>query len=254
MELARVLVVDASRLGREGLEVVLAAHVEQVITVTSAAEALRILERIPELSLVIAAVPPGHVDTDALLARIVRRPPPRPRLILVESQAGELEALRAAGLGADGYLAKPVLFRDILRVLRGAEPGARAEVAYRVRSQPVGLAVQRGGSVDRRSEGETLAWAIDDLSMTGAVHRDPAPARGRGRAAPRARAFGRRDRGAGARGARPGALLGARGRRGRPVRPLRRGPRGAPARLHRRAPSGRRGGARAAPLERGLGA
>jgi CheY-like chemotaxis protein len=168
VDLARVLVVDGSRLGREGLEIVLGAHVEQVLTAASAAEALRLLERIPDISLVIASVPPGHVDTDALLARIVRRPAPRPRLILVESHPGEIEALRAAGLGADGYLAKPVLFRDIQRVLRSAEPGSRAEVAYRVRSQPVGLALPRETRADRRSEGAGVVWAIDDLSMTGA--------------------------------------------------------------------------------------
>jgi DNA-binding response OmpR family regulator len=168
MDLMRVVIVDESQLGREALEAVLSAHVEQVLSAKSAAEGLALVERVHDVSLVIACVPLGHVDSDALVARIVRRPEPRPRLILVEARPGELQGLRFADLGADGYLAKPIMFRDITRVLKRAQQGDAAEIAYRVRTEPVGFAVRCSTSKDKRSEVSHLAWAIHDLSMTGA--------------------------------------------------------------------------------------
>lgn len=168
MELTRILIVDESQLGREALEAVLSAHVEQVLSAKSAAEGLALVERVHDVSLVIACVPLGHVDTDALVAKIVRKPEPRPRLILVEASPGELESLRFADLGADGYLAKPIMFRDITRVLKRAQQGEAAEIAHRVRTEPVGFAVRRTIGSDKRSEVSHLAWAIHDLSMTGA--------------------------------------------------------------------------------------
>jgi CheY-like chemotaxis protein len=168
MELTRVVIVDESQLGREALEVVLSAHVEQVLSTKSAAEAIALVERVHDVSLVIACVPLGHVDTDALVANVVRRPEPRPRLILVEARPGELESLRFADLGADGYLAKPIMYRDVTRVLKRSQQGGAAEIAHRVRTEPVGYAVRRSPAKDKRSEVSHLAWAIHDLSLTGA--------------------------------------------------------------------------------------
>lgn len=168
VDLNRVLIVDESRLGREALEAVLSAHVEQVLSAKSAAEGLAIVERLQDLSLVVACVPLGHVDSDALVARVVRRAEPRPRLILVEARPGELENLRFADLGADGYLAKPILFRDITRVLKRTQQGTLAEVAFRVRTEPVGHALRRTVTTDRRREVSHVTWAIHDLSLTGA--------------------------------------------------------------------------------------
>jgi CheY-like chemotaxis protein len=168
MDLSCVVVVDESQLGREALEAVLSAHVEQVLSAKSAAEGLALVERVHDVSLVIACVPLGHVDTDALVAKVVRRPEPRPRLILVEARPGELQNLRFADLGADGYLAKPIMFRDITRVLKRSQPGGAAEIAIRVRTEPVGYALRRTTGNDKRSEVSHLAWAIHDLSMTGA--------------------------------------------------------------------------------------
>jgi CheY-like chemotaxis protein len=168
VELTRVVVIDSSQLGREALEAVLSAHVEQVLSAKSAAEGIALVERAHDVSLVIACVPLGHVDTDALVAKIVRRPEPRPRLILVEARPGELQDLRFADLGADGYLAKPILFRDVTRVLKRAQPGDAAEIAHRVRTEPVGFAMRRSTAKDKRAEVSHLAWAIHDLSITGA--------------------------------------------------------------------------------------
>jgi CheY-like chemotaxis protein len=168
MELTRVLVVDESQLGREALEAVLSAHVEQVLSAKSAAEGLALVERVHDISLVIACVPLGHVDSNALVARVARRPEPRPRLILVEARPGELQNLRFADLGADGYLAKPIMFRDITRALKRTQQGDAGEIAYRVRTEPVALAVRRAVSKDKRADVSHLAWAIHDLSITGA--------------------------------------------------------------------------------------
>jgi hypothetical protein len=126
------------------------------------------VQRVHDVSLVIACVPLGHVDTDALVANVVRRSEPRPRLILVEARPGELESLRFADLDADGYLAKPILYRDITRVLKRAQQGGAAEIAHRVRTEPVGFALRRSLEKDKRSEISHLAWAIHDLSLTGA--------------------------------------------------------------------------------------
>ena len=168
MEITRVVVVDSSQLGREALEAVLSAHVEQVLSAKSAAEGIALVERVHDVSLVIACVPLGHVDTDALVAKVVRRPDPRPRLILVEARPGELQDLRFADLGADGYLAKPIMYRDVTRVLKRTQQGGAAEIAHRVRTEPVGYAVRRSTEKDKRSEVSHLAWAIHDLSVTGA--------------------------------------------------------------------------------------
>ncbi len=168
MDLTHVLVIDESQLGREALEAVLSAHVEHVLSAKSAAEGLAIVERLHDLSLVVACVALGHVDTDALVARILRRPEPRTRLILVEARPGELESLRFADLAADGYLAKPIMFRDITRVLKRTQQGTPAEVAHRVRTEPVGYALRRSLAADRRREVSHITWAIHDLSMTGA--------------------------------------------------------------------------------------
>ena len=169
LELTRVLIVDESQLGREALEAVVSSHVEQVITAKSAAEGLAIVDRVHELSLVVACVPLGHVDTDALVARVVKKPEPRARLILVESKPGELDNLRFADLGADGYLAKPIMFRDITRVLKRAQQGGAAEIAYRVRSEHVGYATRRATAAERgKRDFAHSAWAIHDLSVTGA--------------------------------------------------------------------------------------
>jgi DNA-binding response OmpR family regulator len=168
MELTRVLIVDDSQLGREALEAVLSAHVEHVLSAKSAAEGLAIALRLHDLSLVVACVPLGHVDTDALVAGVVRRAEPRPRLILVEARPGELSDLRFADLGADGYLAKPIMFRDITRVLKRTQQGAPAEVAFRVRTEPIGFALRRSLAADRRRESSHVTWAIHDLSITGA--------------------------------------------------------------------------------------
>jgi CheY-like chemotaxis protein len=168
MDLTRVLVVDDSQLGREALEAVLSSHVEQVITATSAAEGLALAEQHPDLSLIVACVPLGESDTDALAAHVVSRPAPRPRLILVEARAGDLDNLRFADLGADGYLAKPILYRDIMRVLKRTQDGSSAEPAFRVRSLPVGYALRRSLDSSRKSEVSRVTWAIHDLSVTGA--------------------------------------------------------------------------------------
>ena len=169
IELTCVLIVDDSQLGREALEAVIASHVERVITAKSAAEGLAIVERVHDISLVVACVPLGHVDTDALVARVVKKPEPRPRLILVEAKPGELENLRFADLCADGYLAKPILFRDITRVLKRTQQGGAAEIAYRVRSEYVGYATRRATAAERgKRDFAHTAWAIHDLSVTGA--------------------------------------------------------------------------------------
>lgn len=169
LELTRVLIVDESQLGREALEAVIASHVEQVITAKSAAEGLATVERVHDLSLVVACVPLGHADTNALVACVVKKPEPRARLILVEAKPGELENLRFADLGADGYLAKPIMFRDITRVLKRTRQGGAAESGYRVRSEYVGYATRRATAAERGKRAFAhAAWAIHDLSVTGA--------------------------------------------------------------------------------------
>ena len=53
-------------------------------------------------------------------------------------------------------------------MLKRTQQGTPTEVAYRVRTEPVGVALRRSLGADRRREVSHVTWAIHDLSVTGA--------------------------------------------------------------------------------------
>ena len=168
-ELDRVLVFDPNETGREGLAAVLGSHCGEVICASEASDARRVIDAHPDLSLVIAAIELPATGGLHLLGELARRER-RPRVVVVTSRPLRDEELAVADLGADGYLAKPILFRDIARVLKAAA-GTAAKAAQRIRSRAVGVAVLEdaaSGSDSRRESSSQMAWDIHDLSITGA--------------------------------------------------------------------------------------
>ena len=169
IDLVRALVVDPSELGRGALAAVLEPRCPEVVQAASCPEAIEVLRANPDFSLVVAEVALPDPAGLELLAWIAEMPAPRPQVLIVTARAVDGEDLRAADLGADGYLTKPVLFRDIARVLKRSQ-GAFTSAARRVRSRPVGTAyLVEARSGDFRSEEQShMAWDIHDLSLSGA--------------------------------------------------------------------------------------
>ncbi len=168
MQLAKVLVVDASDAGRDTLQAVVSPHCEEVFSAATCAEAKLLLAAHPDLALIVAEVALPDREGIDLLAFVSCLDEPRPRVVIVTARPSELEDLRSADLGADGYLAKPIFFRDIARMLKQTQGGV-VQAAYRVRSRAVGHALLLNEQLGTTSETRAhLAWDIDDLSVSGA--------------------------------------------------------------------------------------
>ena len=168
-ELERVLIIDPSKLGQEALSAVLEPRCQVVLLAESARAGKALISANPDLSMVLADVEMQDPDTREMLGAVASLPEPRPHMIIVTSRPSEQDALGASDLGVDGYLTKPVLFRDITRALKQSQ-GELQKAAHRVRSTPAGVAFMiEGASSDRRSETlSRMAWDIHDLSITGA--------------------------------------------------------------------------------------
>ena len=168
-DLDRVLIIDPSKLGQEALSAVLEPRCQVVLLAETARAGTGLISANPDLSMVIADVSVQDPDTRDMLGAVAALPEPRPHVIIVTSRPSEEDALGASDLGIDGYLTKPVLFRDITRALKQSQ-GELQKAAHRIRSTPAGVAFMiEGGSADRRSESLShMAWDIHDLSVTGA--------------------------------------------------------------------------------------
>lgn len=173
MGLQRVLIVDDTAASREGLEAALTSHCAQVVTAESCAQARDALAKMDDVSLVLVEAKLPGEDGFSLLAHVAHvaglagTPPP---VIMVAARPDEAEQKRAAELGALGYLAKPVTFPDISRILR-ASTGTVQKAAPRVRSRPLGTAFlvdPRAEGDSRREQAPAAVWDIQDLSITGA--------------------------------------------------------------------------------------
>jgi DNA-binding response OmpR family regulator len=168
---AAVLVVSPSSVLRELLRRILLLHGYEVGLAGSCEEALDDAERRPGLALLLcdAALPDGSgLD---LLRAVRQRARPAPDAILITGRPDVDEARRARELGAIGYLAKPIAFRDIARALY-ARAGSLADRPPRRRH------VGRACPVDAASEGEhvpQVLWLLRDVSTTGAFLDTDAP-------------------------------------------------------------------------------
>lgn len=177
--LDKVLVVDDSKIARDTLCSILAAHCDEVIEADGVCGATEILKSRAGLSLVICESSLSDGDPGDLLMALGDIEGDKPNLVVIASRPDEEEARRFEQLGATAYLSKPISFVDLSRALRASNQRL-PEVTRRIHSKPVGTALvfDDEGSGDSRCEVAThLIWDIDDLSVTGAFLETHGPVR-----------------------------------------------------------------------------
>jgi CheY-like chemotaxis protein len=178
--LTKVLVVDESKSSRETLCSVLSAHCEQVIEATGIADAHRQLESTSGFSLVVTEAVLTDGDAGDLLMEVGTLSGPKPAVVVVASRPSPDEAKRVVELGALAYLAKPISFLDLSRVLKRAKKDL-VEVAPRIVRKSLGTALvleEDGAKGDRRREvASHVLWDIHDISATGAFLETRGPVR-----------------------------------------------------------------------------
>ena len=170
LRLSKVLVVDGSVALRQSLETILSAHCEEVLTASGCREGKQKVAEHPDLSLVLSDVVLPDGDGFEVLEYVASLDEAKPQVILLSGRRMEEDATRAVEAGAIGFLAKPISFRDISRVLRQTER-ATWNAARAVRRRSLGSAFlidSRTKADPRREELSHLAWDIRDVSINGA--------------------------------------------------------------------------------------
>jgi CheY-like chemotaxis protein len=151
------------------LSAVLSPHCGEIVTAADAAAARRRLREHADFALVLCDVILPDANGFELLDEILALEAPRPEVILMTARPDREDARRARALGAIGYLAKPISFRDIAQILRDAE--GKRKAAPRVRRRPLGRAyvTSTPGAAGRGApRGAGSVWDIRDMSMSGA--------------------------------------------------------------------------------------
>jgi DNA-binding NarL/FixJ family response regulator len=130
--LIRVLVVDDHPLFREGLAALLQGEPD-IALVGEADEGREAVERFralqPDVTLIDLQMP-GLSGIEAM--QVIRREFPRARFVVLTTYSRDAQVLRALHAGADGYLLKSSLRKDLLATIRAVHDGRKsvsAEVA-----------------------------------------------------------------------------------------------------------------------------
>jgi CheY-like chemotaxis protein len=159
-----ILLVDSSTTGREMLSCLLAPHCTRVVAVSTAAEALKALERHDDIGLVLCdAVLPDQAGFE-ILARARALPSRKPEVVLISPWWIPADAQRAEDEGALGYLVRPLSLRDIARLwkMRGLKTQGLPPRTERRPLAKVWL-------LDPRERGRAVVcWDLYDVSTTGA--------------------------------------------------------------------------------------
>ena len=178
--LKKVLVVDEAKSSRETLCSVLSAHCQEVIEASGIGEAHEVLENESGFSLVVTEAVLTDGDAGDLLMEVGTLSGPKPVVVVVASRPSPEEAKRVQELGALAYLAKPISFLDLSRVLKRAKKDL-VEVATRVLRQPLGTALvldeETSQGDSRREVASHVLWDIHDISTTGAFLETRGPVR-----------------------------------------------------------------------------
>jgi CheY-like chemotaxis protein len=176
IRLSHVLIATGSSVLREMLRIVFESHAQGVTTAADLQDARAAVTATPTPELVVCDVDLGEGDGFRLLDH-VRSLESAPQFILVTSRPSDEEGRRALELGATGYLAKPICFLDIARVLR------RGGGAWNDRRMPRRYGIGRACLLDEasyyeradREDGTQLRWYYRNVSVSGAFVETDSP-------------------------------------------------------------------------------
>lgn len=131
----RILVVDDHPVVRAGIETFVRGQGDMTI-VAQAANGREAIQQFrthhPDVTLMDIQMPEMN-GLDALIA--IRNESPEARLIMLTAYAGDAQVMRAIKAGAQGYLLKNTLHRELLDTIRAVHTGKKAlsaEVSYEV--------------------------------------------------------------------------------------------------------------------------
>jgi DNA-binding NarL/FixJ family response regulator len=131
----RILVVDDHPIVRAGIESLMTGHADMII-VAQAANGREAIQHFrthhPDVTLMDIQMPEMG-GLDALMA--IRNESPEARIIMLTTYAGDAQVMRAIKAGAQGYLLKSALSRELLDTIRAVHAGKKAlsaEASYEV--------------------------------------------------------------------------------------------------------------------------
>ena len=131
----RILVVDDHPVVRAGIQALITGHADMVV-VAQAANGREAIQHFrthhPDVILMDIQMPEMN-GLDALMA--IRNESPQARIIMLTTYAGDAQVMRAIKAGAQGYLLKNALHRELLDTIRAVHTGKKAlsaEASYEV--------------------------------------------------------------------------------------------------------------------------
>ena len=131
----RILVVDDHPIVRAGIEALMTGHPDMII-VAQAANGREAIQHFrthhPDVTLMDIQMPEMG-GLDALIG--IRNESPGARIIMLTTYAGDAHVMRAIKAGAQGYLLKSALSRELLDTIRAVHAGKKAlsaEASYEV--------------------------------------------------------------------------------------------------------------------------
>src|SRR3974390_942656 len=131
----RILVVDDHPVVRAGIETLVLGH-KDISVVAQAANGREAIQQFrshhPDVTLMDIQMPQMN-GLDALMT--IRNESPEARIIMLTTYAGDAQVMRAIKAGAQGYLLKSALSRELLDTIRAVHAGKKAlsaEASYEV--------------------------------------------------------------------------------------------------------------------------
>ncbi len=112
-----ILIIEDADTCRETLEIALSAiNGYAVFTFSTAEDALRELQRVNPVAVVTDLHLPG-MDGFDLITQILRRPAPRPAILVISGDTDPATPQRALSLGANAFFSKPYSPAEVRRTL-----------------------------------------------------------------------------------------------------------------------------------------